>query len=186
MLMTQASEKGGTWKQLHAPRTRFMILTAGALAVAQLMMMGYLFTALMLLIGGGYLYPYIYWKQIARLERFCLSKKINPTSAVAVFGLVAVLGMSLFGTVEPAQAQFFNKTENWLNSAIPGMPQDLVKLIFNILRLMFVIYLGVSLVKVIQASRDGEDWATLARTPGIVLVTCTLGDVLGGLITGAK
>lgn len=186
MTMTQSPQPGNFWKQLHAPRTRFLILTAGSLAMIQLLIMGNIFIAAMLAIAGGYLYPYFYWKQITRFERFCQSRRINPTAAVAVLGLVAVFGASLVGPIEPAQAQFFTKTENWMNSAIPGIPQDLVKIIFNVLRLMFVIYLGISLVKVVQAARDGEDWATLARTPGIVLVAVTLGDVLGGLITGAK
>jgi hypothetical protein len=60
----------------------------------------------------------------------------------------------------------------------------MIALTFNVLRGLFVIYLGISLVKVIQNARDGEDWQTLAKTPLIILVTVTLGDVLGGLITG--
>jgi len=74
-----------------------------------------------------------------------------------------------------------------MNTALgSGIDTNLTKLTFNVLRLVFVLYLGIALVKVVSAARDGDDWQTLARTPGIILITVTMGDVLGALITGAK
>ncbi|MFB2834221.1 hypothetical protein [Floridanema evergladense] len=92
-------------------------------------------------------------------------------------------------TSVPAQAQFFVQTENWLRGAFPingggAGGTNIYSIVFNTLRAIFVLYLAVSLVRVIAASRNDEDWQTLARTPLIILVTVTLGDILAGLITG--
>ncbi|MFB2920188.1 MULTISPECIES: hypothetical protein [Aerosakkonema] len=96
-------------------------------------------------------------------------------------------------TSAPAHAQFFIQTENWLRSAFPingatggtgAGGTDIYSVVFNTLRAIFVLYLAVALVRVIAAARNDEDWQSLARTPLIILVTVTLGDILAGLITG--
>jgi hypothetical protein len=53
-----------------------------------------------------------------------------------------------------------------------------------VLRALFVIYLGIGLVKVIQSARNDDDWQQLARTPLILVVTVTMGDILAAVITG--
>lgn len=109
---------------------------------------------------------------------------------------IAPLVLSLVGTVylldyasAPAAAQFFTQTEGWMRSSFPingggGGGADIYALVFNTLRAIFVLYLAISLVRVIAAARNDEDWQTLARTPLIILITVTLGDILAGLITG--
>lgn len=109
--------------------------------------------------------------------------------ALLVFCLVGIV-FFLDYTAAPAQAQFFNQTEAWLRSSFPinggagGGATDIYKLVFNTLRAIFVLYLAVSLVRVIAAARNDDDWQTLARTPLIILITVTLGDILAALITG--
>ncbi|MBP5974191.1 hypothetical protein HW132_15945 [Brasilonema sp. CT11] len=61
---------------------------------------------------------------------------------------------------------------------------EAITLVFNVLRGLFLLYLGISLVKVIQAARQDEDWQNLARTPMIILIAMTMGDVLANLIIG--
>ena len=39
-------------------------------------------------------------------------------------------------------------------------------------------------MKVIQAARQDEDWQNLARTPMIILIAITMGDILASLIVG--
>jgi len=99
-------------------------------------------------------------------------------------GIGFLIGLLLIFTIEPAQAQFFNKTQTWLGGAIPGINASLVALIFNVLRALFVIYLGIGLVKVIQSARNDDDWQQLVRTPLILVVTVTMGDILAAVITG--
>ncbi|HEY9692710.1 MAG TPA: hypothetical protein V6D15_10915 [Oculatellaceae cyanobacterium] len=54
------------------------------------------------------------------------------------------------------------------------------------MRALFVLYLAVSLARVISSARNDEDWQNLARTPLIILITVTMGDVLAGIITGGS
>lgn len=112
---------------------------------------------------------------------------------------IALLTFSVIGAVfwlncaaAPADAQFFIQTENWMRSSFPmgsggggsAGATDIYGLVFNTLRAIFVLYLAISLVRVIASARSDEDWQTLARTPLIILITVTLGDILAGLITG--
>ena len=83
----------------------------------------------------------------------------------------------------PAQAQFFQNAETWMTGQFTGAGEA-IPLVFNVLRGLFLIYLGISLVKVIQASRQDEDWQNLARTPMIILIAVTMGDILANLIIG--
>ena len=103
-------------------------------------------------------------------------------------------------TAAPAHAQFFIATEEWLRSSFPiggtgggagggagaggAGGTDIYALVFNTLRAIFVLYLAIALVRVIAAARNDEDWQNLARTPLIILVTVTLGDILATLIVG--
>jgi hypothetical protein len=123
------------------------------------------------------------------IQRWGHKYKLNI--ALLVFCLVGTVCF-LDYTAAPANAQFFNQTESWLRSSFPinggtgggAGGTDIYKLVFNTLRAIFVLYLAVSLVRVIAAARNDDDWQTLARTPLIVLITVTLGDILAALITG--
>ena len=59
-----------------------------------------------------------------------------------------------------------------------------IEIIFNVLRGLFLIYLGISLVKVVQAGRQDQDWQDLARTPLIIVIAVVLGDILATFIVG--
>ncbi len=82
-----------------------------------------------------------------------------------------------------ADAQFFKNAETWMTSQFSGTGEA-ITLVFNVLRGLFLLYLGISLVKVIQAARQDEDWQNLARTPMIILIAMTMGDILANLIIG--
>lgn len=106
--------------------------------------------------------------------------------------LFVIVGVIFLGDcmATPASAQFFTQTEGWMRNSFPmtggaaGGGTDIYALVFNTLRAIFVLYLAISLVRVIAAARNDEDWQNLARTPLIILITVTLGDILAGLITG--
>ncbi|MBD0264737.1 MAG: hypothetical protein ICV78_19045 [Tolypothrix sp. Co-bin9] len=91
----------------------------------------------------------------------------------------------------PAQAQFFKRAEDFfkLNLTTQGDAAgnngtQAVSLIFNVLRAVYLLYIAVSLVGVINAVRKDEDWQTIARTPLLVVVAVTIADVLTGFIIG--
>ena len=116
-------------------------------------------------------------------------RKYKLNIALLVFSLIGAVYLLDYASA-PAAAQFFTQTEGWMRNSFPinggggGGGADIYALVFNTLRAIFVLYLAISLVRVIAAARNDEDWQTLARTPLIILITVTLGDILAGLITG--
>ncbi|WP_242045748.1 MULTISPECIES: hypothetical protein [unclassified Calothrix] len=101
------------------------------------------------------------------------------SSALTVLG--AFLLLDALSTT--AQAQFFQNAETWMTGQFTGA-QEAITLSFNVLRGLFILYLGISLVRVVQAARQDEDWQNLARTPMIILIAVTMGDILANLIIG--
>jgi hypothetical protein len=117
------------------------------------------------------------------------AKKAYATVSVAAFSLIFTTYW-LVATSNPASAQFLNNAQTFFETAFAntagGGTTDtaLFALIFNALRGVFVVYLAISIIKVVAAARQDEDWQSLARTPMIILISVTLGDVLAGLIIG--
>ncbi|AFY46676.1 hypothetical protein Nos7524_0771 [Nostoc sp. PCC 7524] len=90
----------------------------------------------------------------------------------------------------PAQAQFFGKAENFFKTTLTSgatnnsNSQTAVSLIFNVLRGIFLLYIAISLIGVINAVRKDEDWQSVARTPLLVVIAVTIADVLTGFVIG--
>ncbi len=89
----------------------------------------------------------------------------------------------------PAQAQFFGKAEDFFKNTLTqgadaGNTQPAVSLVFNVLRALYLLYIAVALIGVVNAVRKDEDWQTVARTPLLVVVAVTIADVLTGFIIG--
>ncbi|MBD2033535.1 hypothetical protein H6F86_05685 [Phormidium sp. FACHB-592] len=190
--LSPASSSSCFWLDaFQAPRTRFLITNAAFLLTIKFGIEGFFFNALCVLLAWGHVYPHQLLRMSRSAERFLNRRRWSPIGSMTLLLCAVVAVIALVGHTEPASAQFFNQTETWMKSTLGkgaagsgGNVADMIALTFNVLRGLFVIYLGISLVKVIQNARDGEDWQTLAKTPLIILVTVTLGDVLGGLITG--
>jgi len=103
---------------------------------------------------------------------------------VAPIAYLFTSGVLFFDTLStPASAQFMVKAEDWMKSNF-SQAADIIPLIFNVLRAVFVIYIGYSLFQVINAGRQDEDWKSMARQPLMVLVSVTIADVLTGMIIG--
>ncbi len=112
-----------------------------------------------------------------------LQRKMGMNLYGILLTIVAVIFMLDFAAA-PASAQFLNNAETWMTSAFTGISADAIKLVFNVLRGLFLVYLGISLVRIVNAARNDEDWQNLARTPLIIAVTVVIGDILSGLVTG--
>ncbi|MEA5581013.1 hypothetical protein VB620_06620 [Nodularia harveyana UHCC-0300] len=90
----------------------------------------------------------------------------------------------------PAHAQFFGKAEDFFQTTLTqgsdntNNSQPAVSLIFNILRAIYLLYIAVSLIGVINAVRKDEDWQSIARVPLLVVVAVTVADVLTGFVIG--
>jgi hypothetical protein len=106
---------------------------------------------------------------------------------IKLYGLAFTLLGTIFLldlTTAPAQAQFLNNAQQWMQGAFPNIDATIVELVFNVLRALFLLYLAISLVRIINAARQDEDWQQLARTPLIILITVVMGDILTGFIVG--
>ena len=103
---------------------------------------------------------------------------------------IVVTGFCWGYLAEPAQAQFFKKAEDFFQYNLTqdlegsGNTQAAVSLVFNVLRAIYLLYIAISLVGVVNAVRKDEDWQTVARIPLLVVVAVTVADVLTGFIVG--
>ena len=126
------------------------------------------------------------WRQDIKPSRslFRLASKAQGFKRKAA----RLLGLGLLWLVTllayPAQAQFFGNAETWMTTNFGTAAGDAIPLVFNVLRGLFLLYVGISLVRVINSARNDEDWQTIARTPLIIIIAVTAGDVLTTLITG--
>ncbi len=55
---------------------------------------------------------------------------------------------------------------------------------FGVIRALFLVYIAVSLVRVVQSARNDDDWQQLARAPMIIVMAVVIGDVLASLVIG--
>ncbi|MGB7443439.1 MAG: hypothetical protein WA919_20430, partial [Coleofasciculaceae cyanobacterium] len=117
-------------------------------------------------------------KKLTQLQQAILHHGIGSILFLFSLGILLLDFLSA-----PAHAQFFQGAESWMTGVFPDA-STVIPLIFNVLRGLFLLYLGIALVKVINAAREDEDWKQLARTPLIILIAVTMGDVLAGLIIG--
>lgn len=88
----------------------------------------------------------------------------------------------------PAAAQFFGKAEKFFNNTLTngsqGNTTTAVSLVFNVIRALYLLYIAIALVGVVNAVRKDEDWQVVARTPLLVVIAVTIADVLTSFITG--
>lgn len=112
-----------------------------------------------------------------------------PLQILAVVIVLSLFWLDYFA--DPAQAQFFRRAEDFFkNNLTQGTTtnttgtQAAVSLIFNVLRAIYLLYIAVSLIGVINAVRKDEDWQSIARVPLLVVVAVTVADVLTGFVIG--
>lgn len=116
-----------------------------------------------------------------------LQRKYGANFYAVLFAILAVIFLLNFAAA-PANAQFFNNAQEWMTTnfgnANNGQTNAVIVLFFNVLRGLFLLYVGISLVRIIQSARNDEDWQSLARTPLIIVLAVFVGDLITGLIIG--
>ena len=112
------------------------------------------------------------------LTRIGLTDARFPAMAAGV-GAGAWLSVAM-----PSQALFFQAAEVYFTTVFGGATAATaaVPLVFGILRVIFVLYLAIALIRVINAFRNDEDWQTAARIPMMVVLCIVLGDLLSTMI----
>lgn len=110
---------------------------------------------------------------------------------VAVSVILVCFWLDYFA--EPAQAQFFKRAEDFFrnnltqsntNTTNAAGTQAAISLIFNVMRALYLLYIAISLIGVINAVRRDDDWQNIARTPLLVVIAVTIADVLTGFVIG--
>ena len=81
----------------------------------------------------------------------------------------------------PAQALFFENAEDFFNKSFTSSTAA-TGIVFNALRGIYILYIAVSLIGVINSVRQDEDWLATAKMPAIVVVSVTLSDILTDVI----
>ncbi|MBE9034502.1 hypothetical protein [aff. Roholtiella sp. LEGE 12411] len=115
-------------------------------------------------------------------------RSLIPLQILAVAIILSLFWLDYFAV--PAQAQFFGKAEEFFKTTLTqgsttnSGTQAAVSLIFNVLRAIYLLYIAISLVGVINAVRKDEDWQSIARTPLLVVVAVTIADVLTRFVIG--
>ena len=81
---------------------------------------GMYLTALLALIGLLLAFPKVLLMLYGKFEQMIRHYKYSPVLLLGI-AIGFLIGLLLVFTVEPAQAQFFNKTQTWMTGAIPGI-----------------------------------------------------------------
>jgi hypothetical protein len=116
-------------------------------------------------------------------------RKLIIVQIIAVVTLLSIFWLDYFAA--PAQAQFFKKAEDFFQNTLTSgsntnsNTQAAVGLVFNVLRALYLLYIAVALIGVVNAVRKDEDWQNIARTPLLVVVAVTIADVLTGFVIGS-
>lgn len=95
--------------------------------------------------------------------------------------LILALSLLTASHALSAQAAFYSAAEQFMTSSFP-QASTAVPLIFNALRAIFLIYVAISLISVLNAARQGDDLLTIARSPAVVVAVVGIGDVLTTII----
>lgn len=151
------------------------------LMIVDMSLHGILISGLLIAAGIVVMLPFESNAVLSKLDRWQKKYNVNFLAILSAFvSVVFILDLA----AAPANAQFFQAAETWMGGAFAGIDADVVALFFNVLRAIFLLYLGISIVKVIQAARQDEDWQNLARTPFIIVVAVVTADIITGMIVG--
>jgi hypothetical protein len=120
------------------------------------------------------------WPQYKRLSR-----RWGWVPNIFLVIVASSLAFAWIGTaIQPAHAQFFGVAEQFFQTTFgtTAGAGTTVTFVFNVLRALFIIYVAVSFIGIVNAVRQDEDWQTAARTPIIIILVVVLADILSTFI----
>lgn len=165
----------------NQPGAIAVLITSGATALALFSAASPL-SALSILCIPALIYPHAVNKLYLKFSRVCNQMRWSPAALLGVIFGIAIAGAFFIGQVPAANAAFYQNVEDWLGSTLLKDQKELVGLIVNVLRAVFVIYVGIAVVSVVQKIQQGDDWQTAARIPLVVVICVSMGDLLAGMI----
>ena len=168
-------------------RTEYCIgvTSVAAIGAAISLATGSLFTALAFAAVPGLLYPHFVSDLHLAFNRVCRKCGWNGNAILGLLFGMAIAIAFFVGLTEPAHALFYSKAEEFMKSKVFNGVQGadtMISLTINVLRAIFVIYVGVAVISVVQKMQQGDDWQTAARIPLVVLLCATIGDKMSEMI----
>jgi hypothetical protein len=165
--------------------TIVLMLLAGASMIAQMSVHGTLLGAVIISGALVVIFPGQATALLTKIDK--LEKRWGVNPYLIVFGILGTV-FCLDYMAQPASAQFFLQAEQWIKTtgfagANNTETEAMVTAIFNVLRMFFLIYIAVSIVVLVKAARDGDDWQAAAKMPMMVLLGVFIADVLTTVIT---
>jgi len=97
-----------------------------------------------------------------------------------------LFGGTLWGVLNnTAHAQFLTGAETFFTDTFGATAGDTIPIVFGVLRAIFLLYIAVSLIRIVNAARNDDDWQQMAKAPLIIVMAVVVGDVLTTLVVGA-
>ncbi|MGF1480386.1 MAG: hypothetical protein ACFB4I_12990 [Cyanophyceae cyanobacterium] len=178
--MKKISNALSKFKQLRLTKYQLWLCAALVACVYLLINHATAFTYLGVPLALGILMWKDLWRQTAKAVG--PGGKYIPEIVAAVAAIALIWGV---GIAEPVGAQFYQDAQNFFcEELVAGTGSDTenvkrgISVTFNALRAFFLIYIAVSLIRVVNAVREDEDWQTMARTPILATLIVTVGDLL--------
>ncbi|MBD6620749.1 hypothetical protein FNW02_34570 [Komarekiella sp. 'clone 1'] len=176
-----------TKRRIAAERNTVALMgVAGALMIAEMSLHNMMMGGIIILTAVAVTFQKEFTLVLTGIDS--KQRKYGVNLYAILFCLLAFVFVLDFASA-PASAQFFNNAEDWLVTNFPNaagntQTQETIETVFNIIRALFLLYIAISIVNIIQAVRRDEDWATPARTPFIMVVAVFAADILTGLVAG--
>jgi energy-coupling factor transporter transmembrane protein EcfT len=128
------------------------------------------------------------WFQFQKLTGFWRS--ISRAVVLACAACLTAMWSTTF--VEPANAQLLFQAEEFFKEKLFGavggsgltLADTTIGVVFACMRALYILYLAVAIIGVVNAVRQDEDWQTAARTPLLIFVCVTAADMLTQFIVG--
>ena len=117
----------------------------------------------------------------ATLSRYCHQKNKWRFNLLNLLPIGAISFLLVNFLAAPAQALFFANAEAFFNQQFTSSIAA-TSIVFAALRGIYILYIAVSLIGVINSVRQDEDWLATAKMPSIVVVSVTLADILTDVI----
>ncbi|MDZ8264101.1 hypothetical protein [Nostoc sp. ChiQUE01b] len=174
-------------RKIAAERSTVALMgVAGALMIAEMSLHNMMMGGLIIVTAVAVTYQKEFTKLLTGIDS--KQRKYGVNLYAILFCLLAFVFVLDFASA-PASAQFFNNAQGWLTENFPNaagnaQTEQTIETVFNIIRALFLLYIAISIVNIIQAVRRDEDWATPARTPFIMVVAVFAADILTGLVAG--
>lgn len=117
-------------------------------------------------------------------NRYQVTGFINKIYSHPIGGLIIIVSgtcYAIYALAQPDGTQLFQITQTWISNQLAAVSMIIASAFF-LLRAMLIIYLSISLVQILQAAMQGEDWRSHARIPLMIIAIITISNILLGLI----